>query len=176
MGVRAAEAGSDKDKVSWLGNAADLLAQAKTSLEAGSYDQALTALTEAYDYADEAEEPEVLFYTAYANAMLDRNALALKALNDATLEPTDRLYGDYLMLRGQLLVDALSFKDAFGSFDAYRSAMPAGPSIQLAHLMAGYCAGQLGDRVEAKRSLELAERADPASELGLKAKELLGKL
>ncbi len=175
MGVRAAEAGTDKEKVSWLGSASDLLAQAKKSMEAGAYEQALKTLTEAFEYADEAEEPEILFYTALSNVMLERNGAALQALSGADMEPSAKLYGDFLILRGQLLVDALSFKDAYGSFDAYRAALPGGPSLQLANLMAGYCAGQLGDRTEARRSLELAQRADPASDLGKKAQELLGK-
>jgi Tfp pilus assembly protein PilF len=175
-GVRAAEAGSDKEKVSWLGSATDLMAQAKRSLESGDYEKALSPLTEAYDYADESEEPEILYYTALANAMLDRSAKALEVISDVKMAPTDQLYGDFLVLRGQLLVDALSFKDAYGSFDTYRSALPAGPSIQLANLMAGFCAMQLGERAEARKSLDQAQRADPSSELGKKAQELLTKL
>lgn len=176
MGVRAAEAGTDKEKVSWLGSASDLLAQAKKSMEAGAYEPAVKSLNEAYEYADEAEEPEILFYLALSNAMLERSAPALQAISQAEMKSTDRLYGDFLILRGQLLVDALAFKDAYGSFDAYRVALPGGPGLQLANLMAGYCASQLGDRTEARRSFELAQRADPASEFGKKAQELLGKL
>ena len=175
-GVRASQAADQQASVSWIGNAADLIEAARKSLSEGSYESALDSLEEAYDYADEVEEPLVLFYTGYANAMLGNNAKALEALAASRLEPDSQYYGDLLILRGQLLVDALSFKDAFAAFDTYRGKYPTGASAQLANLMAGYCASQLGDRTEARRSLDLAQKADPASELGRKAGELIGKL
>jgi hypothetical protein len=175
-GVRAAEAGTEQATVSWIGNAADLIAGARQELGAGEYQKALDTLEEAYEYADEYEAPIVLFYMGYAQAMLGNNAQALDTLNGADLTPDSEYYGDLLILRGQLLVDALAFKDAYTSFDAYRGKYPTGAEVQLANLMAGYCAGQLGDRAEARRSLDLARAADPASDLGKKAGELLGHL
>lgn len=175
-GVRAAEATSNQAAVSWIGNAADLIESARKALAQAQYEGALSSLEEAYDYADEVEEPLVMFYTGYANAMLGRNAKALEALTQSTLGPESEHYSDLLLLRGQLLVDALSFKDAYGAFDTYRKAFPKGADLQLANLMAGYCATQLGDKVEARRSLDLARTADPSSDLGKKAGELIGRL
>jgi hypothetical protein len=176
MGVRASQAATEQVKVDWIGNATELLEEARKALAEGTYEKALNRLDEAWDYASETEEPMVMFYMGYANAMLGRNAKALDALNGSRMDPASVHYGDFLILRGQLLVEALSFRDAFSAFDSYRASFPTGSDAQLANLMAGYCATQFGDRTEAQRSLALAQRTDPASDFGKKAGELLGQL
>ena len=177
MGVRAAEVETDSQKrVSWLGSASDLLAQAKKELEAGEYEKALSTLGEAYENADELEEPEILYYTSYANTMTGNSGAALDAIIRARVEPAHPLHGESLLLRGQLLVEALAFGDARSSFEDYRARYPEGSGVQLADLMVGYCAKELGDLEEARRSLDRARSADPASQIGKKAQELLGAL
>ena len=165
MGVRAAAADSGPE-LSWMDEGEELLAEGKLLLQSGDYEEAVEIFEEGYDFADIDEEQQFLFHIGYAYALQGRNAQAMKYLTQVEAEISAPFFADLVLLKGQLLVQSLSFQAAIELFDLYLKSLPGGEHSQAILFLSAICRQGLNDEAEAFSLLKAARDLDPASEIG----------
>jgi len=118
MGVRGAKA-DDSSDVAWMDEEDEQLSEGKDLIKARKFKQAVSVLEEGFSNADPDAEQEYLFYLGYAYAMLGENGKALKYLSGIKTDGSEDYFGDYVLVKGQLLLDSLSYKKALALFNSY---------------------------------------------------------
>ncbi|HEC60885.1 MAG TPA: tetratricopeptide repeat protein [bacterium] len=164
MGARAAEVEDEGMEFEWVDEEEEVLTEAESMLEEGGYEEAIAILEESY--LDAFDPSPYLFYIGYARAMLGQKGLALKALNEVEVEGSMPHYAEFVLLKGELLMEGQAYAQAL---DLYQQALNSFTGEALAQSMnffAAYCAEQLGQAKQARRFLEEAQRIDPQSETG----------
>lgn len=175
MGVRGSKS---EDELEWMsGDTAELLKSGKDYLADGKVEDALEVLEEAYDFADEVEEDEVLFYLGFANALMGELRLALEAIEYVEPDPSMEFYADLILLKGQLLTETFAFEEAvewLGEYDEDLANDKA--AAQMSLLLQGISHKSLGDSSNAKQALQKAVGLDRSSEAGQAAQGVLNEL
>lgn len=184
MGVRAAAADSGPE-LNWMDEGEELLAEGKLLLQSGDYEEAVEIFEEGYDFADIDEEQQFLFHIGYAYALQGRNAQAMKYLARVEAEIYAPYFADLVLLKGQLLVQSLSFQAAIELFDLYLTSLssgrlsggdlPGGQHKQAILFLSAIGRQGLDDEAEAFTLLKAARDLDPASEIGRAAAERLNQ-
>jgi len=175
MGVRAAEA--EDEEMTWVEEGAEYLEEGKELLLEEEYREAIEVLLEGADFAFTDEEMwEYYYYAAYAYSRLGGSAQALKLLSDMDPDFSTPIFTDFVLLKGQLLIESLSFEDALGLFDEYLRNPDRGETTKVVHFLAAVCHEALGDTREAVKMLEAAYAIDRTSEYGRAAGEMIEKL
>jgi hypothetical protein len=177
MGVRGAAAGAPAT-VEWVetSGSEEALSAGRALLEAGRFDEALKVFQDGLKEANDGEKAIFSYYIATTHSQQRRTALALRALEDTSLEPGEPLYVDLVLLKGQLLLESLAFTDALTLFDSQLARNPEGGFAQALLILSAYSYQGLGKSQGAREALEQAVRLDSASELGREAARLLGQL
>ena len=175
MGVRGAKA-EDSNDVAWMDEEDEQLSEGKDFVKAKKFKQAVSVLEEGFKNADPDAEQEYLFYLGYSYAMLGKNGKALKYLSEVKADGSEDYFGGYILVKGQLLLDSLSYKKALALFNSYTSVYPDGDNAQVSYFMAGICLNELGKTKEARLSFEHAEKLNPNSEVGKAAQQGINKL
>ncbi len=164
MGARAAEVEDEGMEFEWVDEEEEVLAEAESLLEEGSYVEAIAILEESY--LDAFDPSPYLFYIGYARAMLGQKGLALKALNDVEVEESMPHYAEFVLLKGKLLMEGQAYARALDLYEQALRGFAADALVQSLNFFAAYCAEQLGQAKQARRFLEEAQRIDPQSETG----------
>ncbi len=84
--------------------------------------------------------------------------------------------GDYVLLKGQLLLAGQSCRAALDLFDPFLARFPDHENIQGVYFLTAFCSNQLGLRAEEAAKLQKACDLDPSSDTGRKAKATLDSL
>jgi tetratricopeptide (TPR) repeat protein len=164
LGVRGADA-DDRD-FEWMEEDEGVLEEGEAYLQDGSYQEAILLFREAEEKADEEVAQRYRFYSAYAYAMLGHKGMALKILRDVEPNPIDSYYGDWVLLKGQLLFESQAFRDALTILSSYTRYFPDGSLAQKVHLFSGLSNHGLGDNAAAQKSFEMAYEIDRNSDAG----------
>ena len=157
------------------GESADVVASASPFLMI-TLEEALEIFEEAYEFCDEEEEPTLLFYIGYTHLLMGSRGLALEKFSEVQMDPSEELFGEYTVLKGQLLMESLAFTEALGVFDSYLDERPDGEARQLVYLLSGYSENALGETARARSSLQKAVDLGAQTDYGREASSLLGKL
>ena len=175
MGVRGAKS---EDELDWMsGDTAELLDTGKEYLTDGQLVDALEVFEEAYDFADMEEEAEVLFYLGYTNALTGDIRIALDFLSDADPELESEYFFDFILLKGQLLIETFAYDEAIEWFDAYTTDLKGDDTAaQMALLLQGVSYQALDDTDQARRTLREAVNIDGSSDAGRAAQGMLQEL
>ncbi len=174
MGVRGAV--SDSQELQWMDSEEDedLIEDGRKLLEDGHYDQAIAAFREAMDLSFDNEEREnILFQIAYAHSLAGRTARAFVILAGLNPGLEKSYYHNYVLLKGNILLETLSFRQALDLFNSYLSAAPGGEVVQAVHFLSFFCYQKLGMEQQAARALSDAVKVDPGTEIGYAAGRLL---
>jgi outer membrane protein assembly factor BamD (BamD/ComL family) len=175
MGVRA-EKIEDDPGFEWMDEEEDAVEEGKSLLEAGHYEQAVGYFEEALELADVQSRSLYLFYIGYAYAMAGKSGLAMRYLNETDPSQLMSHYGDYVLLKGQLLLEGQSYRAALDLFDPFLARFPDHENTQSVYFLSAFCSNQLGLRPEAAAKLQKAYDLDPSSDTGRKAKATLDSL
>ena len=177
MGARGAAAGAPAS-VEWVeaSGSEEALAECRSLMEAGRYEEALKVLQAALKEAYTGEEGAFYYYIASVYARQQRTSLALRALDRARLEPHEAMYTDLVLLKGQLLLESLAFGDALELFDSQLRLNPEGGFAQALLILSSYSHQGMGKSDAAREALQRAVRLDASSELGREAAGLLSRL
>ncbi|GEM_PF-870557 len=184
MGVRGAEVGSSEEGVEWVDESAELLKEGVELVKAGKYREALEPLLEGLDAATDETEQDLFFYAGYCYFMLNDTANALKYINEVPPDREATYYEDYLLVRGQLLLESFSFKKALELFRMYIADFPEGEGLQSAYYMAALSAENLAGESSSVEDysglrneyLKKAYEMNPSSVIGNLAGKLLTQL
>lgn len=131
---------------------------------------------EALELADVSSRSLYLFYIGYAYAMAGKSGLAMRYLNETDPSQLMAHYGDYVLLKGQLLLEGQSCRAALDLFDPFLTRFPDHENTQSVYFLSAFCSNQLGLRAEAAAKLQKAYDLDPSSDTGRKAKATLDSL
>ncbi len=175
MGVRGAA--QEENDIKWVDEAEEYLTKGKESLEKGLYDEAIELFFEGADYAiGEEEQQEYLFYAALGYSSKGDDARALKTLRD--IEPNEKagFFADFVLLKGKLLMENLSFEEARALFERYLENAYKGETAQIVYLLSALCHKSMNDREGALKNLQEAYSIDSGSEYGKTAKQLMESL
>ena len=175
MGVRAEEMDEDIG-FDWMDEEEDAVEQGKTLLEEQRYEESIGYFEEALELADERSRSVYLFYIGYAYAMTGQSGLAMRYLNE--IEPSHLMahYGDYVLLKGQLLLEGRAYLAALELFDGFGQRYPDHENSQSVYFLSAFCNSQIGRKAEAKELLRRAYDIDPSSETGRRAEAMLDSL
>ncbi len=176
LGVRGDETGLEN--IDWVldESDADKVELARAYIVDEKYGDAISVLESYSDTAQADEMKQIRYYLAYARAMQGETAAALMDINKSGMAKEDPLYPDYVLLKGKLLLEGLSYKKALSLFDEYLVDAPQGPSAQTVLILESFCYKGTGDKSKQKESLSKAEKLDPASAEGKQARRLLDTL
>jgi tetratricopeptide (TPR) repeat protein len=175
MGVRAEEMDDDIG-FEWMDEEEDAVEQGKILLEEQQYEESIGYFEEALELADDRSRSVYLFYMGYAYAMIGKTGLAMRHLNE--IEPSHLMahYGDYVLLKGQLLLEGQAYQAALELFDAFVKRCPDHENSQSVYFLSAFCNSQLGRKAEARELLRRAYDIDPSSETGRQAESMLDSL
>ncbi len=175
MGVRAEEMDDDLG-FEWMDEETEAADQGKILLEEQHYEESIDHFEAALELADEPARSLYLFYIGYAYAMAGKSGLSMRYLNEA--EPSHLMahYGDYVLLKGQLLLEGQAYQPALDLFDPFLQRFPEHENSQSVYFLAAFCNSQIGREEEAKALLRQAYTLDPSSETGRQAKSMLDSL
>lgn len=175
MGVRGAKS---EDELEWMsGDTAELLKSGKDYLAEGKFEDAAEVFEEAYDFADESEEDEVLFYLGFANALMGELRLAIGSIDDIDPDPSMEFFADLILLKGQLLTETFAYQEAVEWLGEYSDGLANDKSAaQMGYLLQGISHKGLGNSGNAKLILQKAVELDAASDAGKAAASLLQEL
>lgn len=175
MGIRAEKAADDLG-FDWMDEEEEAADRGKALLEEERYEEAVEQFEEALELADEPSRSLYLFYIGYAYAMAGKTGLSMRYLNET--EPSHLMahYGDYVLLKGQLLLEGQAYQAALELFDPFLQRFPDHQNSQTIYFLSAFCSNQLGRKAEAEALLRKAYALDPSSETGRKAESMLDSL
>lgn len=175
MGVRGDAAG--EEELTWMEEGVEYLEQGKELILTGDYEEAREVLQEGADYCfSDEEKAEYNFYIASAFALEGKSALSLLMLNDIKTGSSAPYYGDYVLLKGKLLIEGLAYKKALLLFDQYLKNPDRGETTQLIYFLSALCNQELENRQDTVRNLEAAYKINNTSEYGRAAKKMMDNL
>jgi tetratricopeptide (TPR) repeat protein len=174
MGVRGSKS---ENKLEWMsGDTAELLEAGIDHLAEENYAEAVGVFEEAYEFADIAEETEVLFYLGLANAMMGQIRFAVEALENVDPDPASQIFTDLILLKGQLLHETFAYQEAVDWLETYTPELQDDASTQMSLLLTGSSHKGLGNTDMARNALEAAVAIDASSDAGQAAQNLIGEL
>ena len=163
-GVRGAEQGSAS--VMWVDASDETRAEIQTLLDQKKFSDAVKALNQALressEESTEKQEYSYLLGTAYYG--LGQTARAYRTLLGITAQPESPWYARYIILKGQVLLDTLNFKDALAVLEPFIADYPNGEATQVAYLLTSYCKKGLGDIASARAALDAGYELNPSSD------------
>ncbi len=175
MGVRGASV-QDPGDVAWMDEEDEQLSDGKDLIKKNKFKEAVSVLKEGFQDADADAEQEYMFYLGYANAMLGNNGKALKYLSGVKADGSETYFWNYVLVKGQLLIDSLSYKKALSLFNSYIKMYPDGENAQVSYFLAGISLKELGREKDARDFFIRAKRINPDSEVGRAAYKAINKL
>jgi tetratricopeptide (TPR) repeat protein len=175
MGVRAEEIREDPG-FDWMDEEEEAVEEGQSLLGEQRYEEAVGYFEEALELADEQSRSLYLFYIGYAYAMVGKSGPAMRYLNES--EPSQFMahYGDYVLLKGQLLLEGQAYQDALELFDLFLKRFPDHEHNQTMYFVSAFCHNQLGRKAEAQQMLQKAYNIDPSSDTGRRAATILDSL
>ena len=176
MGARGAAVGAPAT-VEWVESTGsqEALDEGRSLLAEERFDEALKVFQDALK-AYPGEEAIFNYYIATTYSRQQRTALALRTLEAARIEPQESIYYDFVLLKGQLLLESLAFTDALALFDSQLAQNPGGGFAQALLILSAYSYQGLGKNQGAREALQKAVNLDSSSELGREAASLLTQL
>jgi tetratricopeptide (TPR) repeat protein len=152
--------------VMWVDASDETRAEVQTLLDQKKIAAAITVLNEALrDSSEEStEKQEYSYLLGSAYYSLGQTARAYRTLLGITAQPGSPWYARYIILKGQVLLDTLNFKDALAVLEPFIAEYPTGEATQVAYLLASYCKKGLGDIASARSALDAGYQLNPSSD------------
>ncbi|RKX84099.1 MAG: hypothetical protein DRP57_06565 [Spirochaetes bacterium] len=174
MGVRGAAVEDFSSGMEWVSEEDSYLNEAEDLIKDGDFAEAISVLKEGLNSS---KDPDVIqeyrYHLGYSYAMFGKNARALSYLSKVEADESMPYFGDLILIKGQLLMDSLNFKDALKLFNLYLEKYPDSSSSQLLYFLSGICYRELNKKEDAVKDLKTALKIDPTSDIGTAAdKEL----
>ena len=162
--------------IEFMDEEVDAVDEGKSLLEQERYEEAVQYFEDALDLDYGRNRPLYLFYIGYAYAMAGKYGPAMRYLNESELSPFSEHYADYVLLKGQLLVETQAYQAAQELFEQFVQRYPDNENIQTVYFLSALCSSQLGQRAAAEQSLKKACELDPYSDTGKQARAMLDSL
>ncbi|MBN2553376.1 MAG: tetratricopeptide repeat protein [Spirochaetales bacterium] len=162
--------------IEFMDEEVDAVEEGKSALEQERYEEAVQYFEEALELDYGRNRPLYLFYIGYAYAMAGRYGPAMRYLSESELSPSSEHYADYVLIKGQLLLETQSCQAAQELFEQFVQRYADHEYTQTVHLLSAFCSIRLGQRAAAEQSLKKACDLDPSSDAGKQARAMLDSL
>ncbi len=173
MGVRGAKADNDANDVNWLTDDTMALSDAKDLISSGKYKKAIRILNTNITDAFDEELPEYDFYLGKSYYLLGKPGKALSYLSKVAGDPSTAFYPDFVVLKGNLLLDSFSYNNALDLFNRYLKRDNKSETAQLVAFLSAKAYNALGKKSAAEEKLRMAVSLNGSNEVGRAAKKLL---
>jgi tetratricopeptide (TPR) repeat protein len=163
-GVRGAEQGGGGD-VTWVDENDETRTQAQSLIDQKKFKEAVALLNQAInDARGDADKEELTYLIGTAYYDQGQTARAYRALSTISPQPDASWYARYVILKSQVLVDTMNYRDALGLLSPFITAYPTGEATQVAYLLTYYCQKGLGDQASARGALDAGFKLDPGTD------------
>jgi tetratricopeptide (TPR) repeat protein len=163
-GVRATEQARSPDAMPWAVDIDDVRSDVNDLLDKQNYADALKRLDKAVSEATEdSERNEFAYLKAVVYYREGQQALAYRALARAAAQPADSWYAQFIVLKGQILVDTQNYQDAVALLAPFVKDY-TGEAVQVAYLLTAISEKALGNAAAAKQALDAGYALDPATD------------
>lgn len=170
MGVRGDP--QDEEEITWVDDDVEFLEEGKLLYKKGDFEEALLILEEGAEWYG-SNYDEILFYKALCEYETGRNRAMRASLDEMDPYPDASFYGDFVLLKGNLLIESQNYIKAEELFDRYLNESEMRDDEQMVYLMSAFCSLELNEVESAKDKLRKAVNINPNSEAGKKASEIL---
>ncbi len=171
MGVRGAEA--ETNSVEWLTEDNMALSDAKEMINAGKYKEAVNTLLTGRDDAFDEELPEYDFYLGKSYYLMGEPGKALSALLLVAGDPSTEYYPDFVVMKGNLLLDSFNYDEALTVFSRYLKKDAVSETAQMVTFLSARAYSAMGEKNKAKETLKKAISINPSTDVGKNAKSIL---
>ena len=173
MGVRGDP--QDEEEITWVDDDVEFLEEGKAFYLDGDFESALMILEEGADWYG-SNYDEILFYKALCEYETGQYREMRASIFEMDPESDVEYFGDFVLLKGNILIESQDYIEAEELFDRYLSEAEYLEAEQMVNLLSAFCSIELNEKAFADRKLRNAIRLDPTSETGIKAKQILDSL
>ena len=173
MGVRGDP--QDEEEITWVDDDVEFLEEGIAFYQKGDFSEALAILEEGAEWYG-SNYDEILLYKALCEYETGNFRNMRESLFEMDPEADAEYFGDYVLLKGNLLIESQDYIKAEELFDRYLSDSELMDDEQVVYLMSAFCSLELDEKEFAISKLKKAINLDPFSETGIKATEILGSL
>lgn len=173
MGVRGDP--QDVEKITWIDDDIEFLEEGKSLYLDGKFEEGLAILDEGTEWFG-TNYDEIMFYKALCEYETGRNKEMRASIAEMDPESDAVYFGDFVLLKGNLLIESQDYSEAVELFDRYTSDVVSDDTQQLVYLLSAFCSLELNEIESAEIKLRKSIKIDPSSEVGMNAAGILGSL
>ena len=173
MGVRGAK--QETESIEWIDSSIDYVEEGKIKMDEGDFEGALNLFNEGIELSENDTAP-LYYYSALCYSIQGKNIQSLKNLN-MIVNPEDYdFYPDYVIMKGNILLEGLEYQVADKLLRKYISNDSKSDKAQIIYLLLSYSANGMDNQDDAKMYLNKVIEINSSSDAAEIAGELLKKL
>ena len=173
MGVRVDP--QDEEEITWVDDDVEFLQEGKSLYREGRFDDAIAVLQEGAEWYG-SNYDEILFYKALTEYKMGHSKKMRESVFEMDPSADVEYFGDYVLLKGNLLIESQNYKEAEELFDRYISDAEKREAEQNVYLLWAFCSLESDDKISARDKLQKAVQINSRNEIGRKATEILSDL
>ncbi|MCP4162956.1 MAG: hypothetical protein GY760_23080 [Deltaproteobacteria bacterium] len=173
MGVRGDP--QDEEEISWVDDDMEFLEEGKSLYLQGEFHDALEILEEGIEWEGSNYE-EILFYKVLCEYETGNYKQMRNSLFDMDPDPVNNFFGDYVVFKGNILIESQNYKEAEELFDRYISDSEIMDNEQLVYLLSAFCSIEMSNEENAESKLQKVIEINSSNDIGKKASDILRDL
>jgi len=173
MGVRGDL--QDEETMTWVDDDREFLESGKNFYMKGDFEKAILLLEEGAEWYG-ANYDEILFYKALSEYETGQYRQMRESVLAMDPYPDVDFFGDYVLLKGNLLIESRDYSEAEDLFDNYIRESTQREDEQEVYLLWAFCSLESDKKAQSREKLEKVVSINPRNEMGRKASEILDNL
>ena len=172
MGVRGAK--QEDESIEWIDSSIDYALEGKIKLDDGDIEGALNLFNEGIELS-EADKAPLYYYSALCYSLQGKNGASLKNLEMVESPENYDFYPDYVILKGNILLEGLEYEGADSILKKYLAKDSSSSKAQIIYLLLSYSSNGMNNKEDARKYLNKVIEINSSSDAAEIAGELLKK-
>ncbi|MBB6478508.1 tetratricopeptide repeat protein [Spirochaeta isovalerica] len=173
MGVRGDP--QDEEEITWVDDDVEFLEEGRELYLRGDFEEAILVLDEGAEWYG-SNYDEILFYKALSEYETGQYRKMRESIFEMDPYADAEYFGEYVLLKGNLLIESQNYIEAEELFDRYISDADKRDAEQNVYLLWAFCSLELDQEISARDKLQKAISINSRNEIGRKASEILQDL
>ena len=173
MGVRGAK--QETESIEWIDSSIDYEEEGKIKLDDGDIEGALKLFEEGIELSENDPAP-LYYYSALCYSLQGKNGKSLKNLDMVENPENYDFYPDFVILKGNILLEGLEYTDADSILKKYINKDSSSEKAQIVYLLLSYSSNGMNKKEEAKMYLNKVIEINSSNDASKIAGDLLKKL
>ena len=173
MGVRGAK--QETESIEWIDSSIDYVEEGKIKLDDGDIEGALKLFEEGIELSEDDPVP-LYYYTALCYSLQGKNGKCLKNLEMVDNPENYDFYPDFVILKGNILLEGLEYKEADSILKKYIAKDSSSDKAQIVYLLLSYSSNGMNNKEDARKYLNKVIEINSSNDASEIAGELLKKL